>query len=233
MGLFDFWMSEDQKIAGHQRTLTDKNQQAEDREKSARWLLDNGGPKGLVALLTRFDMSLENQLKDSGEKEFVYGLVASKGDEVIRPLDRHLEKCRHVAHPLRLYVERRGETAAIERVFAVLELERSKDDFKPEKKTDLLVWLAGHRHPGAAEVAARFLTDFDEGVRYAAVEVILAQGENVGREALLGVLTNREEESNRLRIRVAGVFAQRRWDVPEGTPMPAGFTVQDGRVVAA
>jgi hypothetical protein len=233
MGLFDFWMSEDQKIASHQRTLTDKNQQAEDREKSARWLVDNGGPKGIVALLTRFDMALENQLKDSGEKDFVYGLLAGLGDAVMRPLDRHLEKCRHVAHPLRLYVERKGEAAAVERVFQVLELERAKDDFKPEKKMDLLVWLAGHRHPGAVEVAARFLEDFDEGVRYAASEVIIGQGEGVGREPLLAVLTNPQEESNRLRIRIAGVFASRRWDVPDGTPMPAGFSVQAGRVVAA
>lgn len=231
MGLFDFWMSEDQKIAKHQRTLTDKNQQAEDREKAARWLAENGGPKGLVALLTRFDVSLENQLKDAGEKDFVYGLLAAAGDAVARPLDRHLEKCRHVAHPLRLYVERRGEAAAVERVFQVLEIERAKDDFKAEKKHDLLVWLAERRHPGAAELAAKFLVDFDEGVRYAAAEVVIAQGEATGRESLLAVLTNPQEESNRLRIRVAGVFAARRWEVPDGTPMPAGHAIQGGRVV--
>lgn len=231
MGLFDFWMSEDQKIARHQRTLTDKNQQAEDREKAARWLLDNGGLKGVVALLTRFDMSLENQLKDSGEKDFVYGLLTGLGDTVMRPLDRHLERCRHVAHPLRLYLELKGEAATIERVFAILAIERSKDDFKPEKKLDLLVWLAERRHPGAIEAARPFLADFDEGVRYSACEVIAAQGDALGREPLLGVLTNPEEDSNRLRIRIAGLFSTRRWELPEGTALPPGYMFKEGRVV--
>ena len=39
MGLFDFFLNDDQKINKHQRTLTDKAQQAEEREASARWLL--------------------------------------------------------------------------------------------------------------------------------------------------------------------------------------------------
>jgi hypothetical protein len=229
MGLFDFWMSEDQKIAKQQRTLTDKNAQAEDREKAARWLAENGGPKGIVSLLTRFDTSLDNQLKDSGEKDFVYALLVGLGPALHRPLDRHLEKCRHVAHPLRLYVELRGEEAAMVRVFEVLEIERKKDDFKPEKKHDLLVWLAERRHPALVESVAPFLEDFDEGVRYAAVEAISAQGD--GRDALLRVLSNPQEESNRLRIRVAGVFAQRKWSVPDGVALPQGYTSREGRVV--
>ena len=65
----------------------------------------------------------------------------------------------------------------------------------------------------------------------AAAEVVIAQGDTVGRETLLAVLTNAQEEANRLRIRVAGIFAARRWEVPEGTPMPAGHAVQGGRVI--
>lgn len=234
MGLFDFWMSDDQKIAKQQRTLTDKNAQPEDRDKAARWLLEHGGPKALVALLTRFDMSLENQLKDATEKEFVYGLCAAVGEAIHRPLERHVEKCRHVAKPLELYVQLRGENAAIERVFEVLDVERSKDDFKPEKKLDLLVWLAERRHPKAVETCTHHLADFHEDVRYAAAEVIANQAESdAARAALARVLTNPQEDSNRLRIRVAGLFAARRWELAEGTPLPPGYGWREGRVVAA
>src|SRR5688500_13762355 len=90
MGVFDFFMSEDKRIGRQQRTLTDRDVQAEDREKAARWLADNGTPRALVALLTRFDMQLENGLKDKSEKELVYKLALGFGDALERPLDRHL-----------------------------------------------------------------------------------------------------------------------------------------------
>lgn len=234
MGLFDFFLSEDKRIARQQRTLTDRDAQAEDRDKAARWLADNGSPKALVALLTRFDLQLENGLKDKAEKELVYGLVVGSGDGAERPLDRHLERCRHVALALKMYVELKGEPAAIERVFQVLEHERKKDDFKPQKKVDLLVWLAERRHAGAVAAASPFLEDFDEGVRYAAAEVIIAQQDDAGRAQLEKVLRNAAEESNRLRVRVADVFAQRRWSVDPSAQvhLPGGFSVRDGRVIS-
>lgn len=232
MGLFDFWMSEDQKIAKQQRVLTDRNQQAEDRDKAARWLVDNGTPKAIVALLTRFDMSLENGLKDKTEKETMLAFLRSMGEGVVRPLERHLEKCRQIALPLQLYVELKGEDAAIRKLFEILEIERKKDDFKPEKKVDALVWLAERRHPEAIRSTVPSLEDFDEGVRYAAAEVILAQQDDAGREPLLRLLTNPSEDSNRLKSRLAEVFSQRRWTVPDDLALPSGYAVREGRVVA-
>ena len=38
MGLFDFFLSDEKKIAKHQRRLTNRDSQPEDREASARWL---------------------------------------------------------------------------------------------------------------------------------------------------------------------------------------------------
>jgi hypothetical protein len=235
MGMFDFFMSEDKRIARQQRTLTNRDVQGEDREKAARWLADNGTPKALVALLTRFDLQLESGLKDRAEKDFVYKLALGFGAAIERPLERHLERCRQIALPLRLYVELKGDAAAVERVFSLLEHERKKDDFKPQKKLDLLVWLAERRHPGAVEAASASLEDFDEGVRYAAAEVIIGQQDEAGRKHLERILRNAAEESNRLRVRIADVFAQRRWTVDDADAvnLPGGFAFREGRVVAA
>ncbi len=232
MGLFDFWMSEDQRIARQQRILADRNQQAEDREKAARALADMKSPKAVVALLTRFDVSLENGLKDKAEKEFLYDLLKARGDDVLRPLDRHLEKCRSIALPLRLYVELKGEAGAIEKLFQVLEHERAKDDFHAQKKLDILVWLAERRHPGAIAAATPFLEDFDEGVRYAAAEVIANQQDDAGRAPLDKAICNPSEDSNRLKVRLADIFAQRRWPVSDPAKLPAGYSLRDGRVIA-
>jgi hypothetical protein len=234
MGIFDFFMNEEQRIQRAQRKLTNRDVQAEERDAAARWLVDQGSPKAILALLTRFDMSLENQLKDKAEKDTVYALVSKMGEAVHRPLDRHLEKCRQVAIPLRLMVELRGEEATIAKVFDILHLERQKDDFKAQKKVDLLVWLAERRHAGAIEAVTPLLEDFDEGVRYAAAEVIIAQQEESGRTPLEKVLTNPQEDSNRLRMRLADVFSTRRWPLdPAGAAhLPSGFSLREGRVVA-
>jgi hypothetical protein len=234
VGIFDMFLSEERRIQKNQRTLTNRDVQAEDRDAAARWLADNGSGKALVALLTRFDMSLENQLKDKSEKDFVYGLLTAIGEPAIRPLERHLERCRQVALPLRMYIELKGEEAAILKVFGVLELERGKDDFKPQKKVDLLVWLAERRHSDAIAAATPLLADFDEGVRCAAAEVIVAQQDDAGREPLEGVLANPSEDSTRLRHRLADVFASRRWPADGerlSGRLPPGYEVRDGRVV--
>lgn len=234
MGLLDFFLSEDKKIQKHQRRLTNRDVQVEDREASAQWLADNGSGKSLVALLSRFDMNLENQLKDRAEKDFVYGLLVQKGEAVVKPLTVHLKRCRQFALPIRLLAELQGDEAAIEQVFGLLEHEREKDDFKPEKKTHLLVWLAERRHPGVLEAARPFLADFDEGVRCSAAEAMIAQGDEAARAPLLDALANPEEDSNRLRVRIADVFAQRRWstgDVDVSSALPDGYVARDGRIV--
>lgn len=235
MWIFDFFLSREKRIQKNQRTLTNRDVQGEDRDAAARWLADEGSPKSLVALLTRFDMTLENQLKDKAEKELVYGLVAGFGEQAMRALDRHMEKCRQVALPLRMYLEIKGEEATILKVYELLDVERKKDDFKAQKKVDMLVWLADRRHPGAIAAAAGMLGDFDEGVRYSASEVIIAQKDDAGRTQLQQVLANPAEDSNRLKVRLADVFSTRGWSIDDeaaATRLPNGYGLRDGRVVA-
>jgi len=238
MGIFDMFLSEDKRISKQQRVLTNRDSQPEDRDNAARWLVDNGSPKAVVALLSRFDMKLENQLKDAGERDFLYSMVVGLGDALERPLDRHLKRCKNLAFPLKLVVETKGEQAAIEKVLDLLRKEHEKDDFKPRRKTDLLVWLAPHAHAGAVEGAKLFLEDFDENVRYAAIEVLATQNPPELGELLEPVLTRPEEDANRVKVRIAEIFQQRGLVVADAsavaTALPASFKVtDDGRIKAA
>ena len=237
MGFFDMFLSEEKKIQKQAARVINRDLQAEDREAAYRWLAENGSGKALVGLLSRFEMRLEHQLNEKDERELVYGLLVQHGAKLERPLRVHLKKARQIAMPLRLYEEVMGFDATIALVYELLDLEIQKDDFhKPEKKTDLLVWLAEHRHDGAIAAASPHLADFDEQVRYAASEVILAQQSDAGRAALEAVLANPQEDSNRLRVRLSEVFAARRWplDDPDavGPLLPETHKVVDGRIVA-
>lgn len=235
MGIFDIFLNEEQRIAKEQRTLTNRDSQPEDRDASARWLAGRDKPKAYVALLTRFDMKLENQLKDRNEKDLVYSLLLDAGTDALeRPLDRHLRRCRDVATPLRLHQELLGLDATIAKAFEILELERAKDDFKPQKKLDLLVWLVDHPRPESIERTTPLLDDFDENVRCAAVEVLIATQDHAVRPILEKAMVKPDEESNRLRVRVAQIFHQRDWLVDEreafGAVLPGGYAMNGDRV---
>jgi hypothetical protein len=234
MGLFDAFMSEDKLISKKQRTLTSLDSTPEDREAVAFWFSDKGTPKALMALLSRFDMNLTHQLHDRQEKEKVYSLLASHGDALERPLRAWLKQCKQFALPLRLFEDLFGKDEAIQIVFELLRIEHERDDFKPKKKTELLIWLAVVRHEGCVECASLFLTDFDEGVRLAATEVILAQQDDAGREPLMGVLKNPDEESNRLKIKITQTFVSRGWrvDDEELPSLAEGYKTQNGQIRA-
>ena len=238
MGLFDRFFGDEAKIQKHTRRLTNRDSQPDDRDASARWLAERGTAQALIGLLQRFDLSLEHQMKDAGEKDLAYSLLLAKGEQAIEPTKAWLRQCKQFAMPLRLLGEIGGGNAAIETAYELLELELKKDDFKPEKKKGLLVWLADMRHSGASRAAEPFLKDFDEGVRYAAAEVIIAQGADTGRGPLLDVIANPKEESNRLKTRIAEIAVQRSWRVEDRAEaltksLPSGFQVRDGRLLPA
>jgi hypothetical protein len=131
-----------------------------------------------------------------------------------------------------------GKEAALETIQSMLATELARDDFKPKRKTSLLVKMADFVADGVIESAAPFLGDFDEGVRYAAAEVLLVQEGDRSRGPLLDVLANPEEESNRLRVRIADGFVHRGWAVSgaEGALAknpPVGWVVTGDRLVRA
>jgi hypothetical protein len=237
MGLFDIFLSEDKLIAKHARTMTNRDAQPEDREVSVRFLADKGTDRAILALLARFDMALEHQIKDKREKDYTFDVIRTLGTKAVGPTEIFLKRCKQVARPLELHTALTSEKDSLQLVYALLAAEVEKNDFKPARKKALLLWLVERRDGGAAEAAAPLLEDFDEGVRYAAAEVILAQNDPATTGPLLGVLTNPEEESNRLKLRIADVFAQRRWsvgdaDVERLSTLP-GYQVQGDRLVAA
>ncbi|MFK7927619.1 MAG: HEAT repeat domain-containing protein [Myxococcota bacterium] len=239
MGMFDFMLSPEKKLAKNTRRLTNRDSQPEDREASAQWLANEGSPIAIMGLLSRFDMKLDHQLKDKGETDIVYSILVSMGEPVVVPCKSWLRQCVSLARPLALLGDLQGEEAAIDAALEILEIETERgNEFKPAKKRAALIWLAEKRHPEAIERVSRFLEDFDEGVRYAAAEVMAMQRDDAARLPMLAALANPEEESNRLRVRICEIFTQRGWSVSEheevlATCTPDGFAIRNGVLVKA
>lgn len=237
MGLFDMFTKEG-RLRKHARQMSDRNALPEDREATERWLLDEGSGQALYALLKRFDVRLSQTIVDKQEKERLFNRLVGLGSDLDKPLAQFLRESQHRTWPLKLLEAREGTDAAVQVVFELLEREKGGASFEPERKKHLLVWLADHQHPEVIAQCESFLDDFDEEVRYAAAEAILAQDDEAGRASLARVLAKPDEESMRLKHRLLTVFAKRGWRVDEpqavAAAMPDGFRVDDeGRVAAS
>ena len=85
----------------------------------------------------------------------------------------------------------------------------------PTKKIQLLTHLAGIPEKRVPPLVAPYLADMDEGVRYAAVETLVREKDEASAApALLDLFTKPEEESLRIRLRIAEGFAELGWIVP-------------------
>ena len=235
MGFMDmFTGGKDGQVKRHSKRLSNLNAQVEDRESSAYWLAENGSEQAILGLLGRFSVTYEHQMKDMNEKDLVYGLLKDIGADVVGPIKTWARTAPQFARPLKLVDHFDGGEAVVALLLQLLESEN--DPFKPEKKRQVLIRLAEYVDPRIRDGIQDALRDFDEGIRYAAVEALLAQDHEAVQADLAGCIADDKEDSNRLRVRIAEAFHQRSWglgehtDVVSGNP-PHGWRVEGQRLI--
>ena len=105
-----------------------------------------------------------------------------------------------------------------------------------DPKIQLLTALEEHHHPRLREEVERFLEDVNEPARFHAAATLLAHGDAEALPALVKLLL--DEESVRVRTKVAEGLGARAWRIPDADRaavrkvLPPPFTVDaDGRVL--
>jgi len=228
----------DGKVRIYAKKIRNKDTPVEERQNMAYWLAEDGKPDAILAMLGRFEMTYEHHMKDVDEKELVESLVLELGDDAVDPLATFLRRCTNFARPMGLYERVAGADRCRALILELLDAEYEKSELKPKKKKDLLIRLADFKGEDVTASAVRFLEDFDEGCRYAAVEVLLAQPDGPSIIApLLGLLADEDEESGRLQHRIGEAAAARSWDLGEHAGSiaknpPTNFKVAGSRLVA-
>jgi len=237
MGLFDFITGGSEgQLKRHTKRAKNLNAQAEDREASLHWLAEDGSEQAIFGLLGRFNVTYEHQMKDLNEKQLVFDLLEGLGDTVCGPIKVWARTAHQFARPLQLVQQFEGEEETV--AFLLDLLAGENDPFKPEKKRQILIRLAEYTDDRIVPVIEPCLRDFDEGIRYAAVEAALAQPDESVRLSLAECIADDKEESNRLRVRIAEAFHQRGWSLEdyaaavESFP-PHGWQVDDGKLFPA
>ena len=212
MGVFDMFSKERSRERTASRAIN-KYSQSPDRLKAMQTLLEDGSPEALYAVMRRFGMLYDKTIDDEQEKEYLFDSLVEKGGVVLAPLKKYLLAAESISWPLRVLDKVVATKDEVVDVLAEV-MTRHEPGYErdPTKKIQLLTHLAGIKSPRVPALVAPYLADMDTGVRYAAAEALLAQGdEAAASEPLLNLFVSDQEESLRLRIRIADGFAELGW----------------------
>lgn len=186
----------------------------DDRRPSLQLLLDTASDESIGALLGRFEFNYDtNMVNDEEEKNFVYKGLVSLGDRILPALREHLKDAPTLSWGLRLasdVCDRDAQWALLQDVLANHVPGYDRD---PTRKQQLISVLGEFDDPRCVTALIPYLDDHDEGVRFTTVEGLLRLGDEEAREPLLARFVDEDEESLRIKNRIAEGFVQNGWTV--------------------
>jgi HEAT repeat protein len=211
--------SKDRGLGRARDRVMNKHAQSVDRFGAMEKLGKDGSEESLLALCKRFSFKYDKTIEDQQEKQWVVDTLSTKPAAAVLPaLRAYMATAQSLHYPLMILGRVATHDAALEVVDEILKAEPPGYTRDPERRTDLIAWL-GEWDPGTnQEVASRsipYLADFDENVRYKAVDTIALKPHEAAAEPLVRALIRPEEESRRLRVRIAEVLAENSWELGE------------------
>jgi hypothetical protein len=225
MGLFDFFSGK-KKTAGsskdkqpsprefarYARLVAEKMSQNYDRQEAIQRLSALGTAESAAALLKRFSWTMEPSITDQEEKqEAMRGIVAA-GDAALEPLRAYCAKAESITWPLKILRQIVPEDQIVDELLGLLDEFDTEYVRNIEPKRQLLATLEEYACPEVREALEPFLTDISEPIRFSAVTATYAMDDQASLAALVEALG--EEESLRVRNRIAQGLADRGWKIP-------------------
>ena len=216
--------------------------QSPERHGAMEALLNEGSDEALYHLLRRFTFNYSKTLEDEQEKEWVVDVLTAKGEAVMPALTRYLKSSSNIAYALRILERVAGPRQILDLIDQLLADEDPGYTRDTSKRIQLLHWLGEWHGVEAPEIARRvipYLQDFDENTRYAAVEALSHQHAPAAAAPLVAALVRPQEESNRLRMRIAEVLADAGFELGDAQDAVAAlpsnvisdFRIQQGKLV--
>lgn len=240
MGLFNLFSKKDSGSAAERelgrlrKMVSNKLSQNMDRQDALHRLAEMGTPEAAEVLLTRFSWKLDPSITDQEEKELVVEGIAKAGTAALEPIRRFCARSESVMWPIK----------ALRRIVPDDQLEQELlgllDEFdteylrNAEPKVQLLQALQEFPTEDVRIAVEPFLSDVNEQVRFAAVTTVFATDQSEAVSSLVTALI--EDESLRIKNRIAQGLAERGWPIPEelqdecNKALPAGFAIDRGVV---
>jgi HEAT repeat protein len=215
MNLRDFLSSEGRlklRIERATKTLLERYAQHDARMEAADKLRDIGTPDAIYGLARRFSATSENLGVDQEEKKTIQDVLVGFGDRAVEPLKRYIRSYDKVTWAIDALAELVPKEELIPFLFDLL---KGGDPvyIRGEKATQILSAFEAFDDPSIVTGVIPCLESADDTVRFAAVECLESYGDEVAREPMLEALVNPEEDSARVKTRIAEAFEKLGWDV--------------------
>ena len=185
--------------------------------------------EAVTALLKRFTFIMEPSITDAEEKQVAFEGILTAGDHALDPIRRFAAKAESLAWPMKIMREMLEEEGYVGELLQWLTKWDTEYAKFIDPKIQLLVEMEEHKDPRIMDAVSDFLMDVNEVARYHAVGAALYQDTDAAQAPLLSMFI--DEESVRIRTRVADAFASRNWCVPEDQraearkSLPSGYTI--------
>jgi hypothetical protein len=248
MGLFDlFKKSGDSSKAGPAPTKASKDiarltrivgnklSQDYDRQDAIAQLSSMANADGARALLRRFDFAMEPSITDREEKEAAVDGIVGAGEAAIAPIRDYCSRAEGVTWPLKALRRIVDEQRFVDELLELLEQFDTEYVRNSEPKIQLIHALEEFPSEDVRLAIEPFLLDVNENVRFTAVGTTFATKIPEAAGPLVEAL--KQEESLRVRNRIAAGLAEHGWNIPDAQRaaleegLPQGFSVRDGVVI--
>jgi HEAT repeat protein len=214
----------------------EKRAQNYDRQEAIQALSELATAEAVEVLLKRFTFHMDPSITDQEEKDAAFRGILRAGRDAVDPVRGFAAKAESLAWPMKIVKAIVDEAEYVEELLRWL----SKWDTEYAKfvdpKVQILAELEEHRHPRIREEVERFLEDVNEPARFHAAATLVAQDDAAAVPALAKLLL--DEESVRVRTKVAEGLAMRAWPVAEAdrtgvrNGLPSAYSIDGaGRVV--
>jgi len=244
MGLFDLFSKkkgEPAKASGRElqrleRLVGSKLSQNIDRQEAIETLSRMGTRESAAALLRRFDWQLDPSITDQEEKETCLRGIVAVGADALEPVRAYCQRAESLTWPIKVLKGIVSGEALTEELLALLDRYDTEYVRNPEPKVQLITELAEHKTDDVRTAVEPFLQDASEPVRFASVATLFAIGSEGSVPALVAALD--EEESRRIKNRIAQGLQQQGWVIPEelretcSDALTEDYRLVDGRVVS-
>jgi HEAT repeat protein len=248
MGLFDFLGKKKQDAAAPAqpkkpstkdlprlvRLAGEKMAQDYDRQEAIEELGKMGTAEAVQGLLRRFSFTMEPSITDQDEKESAAEGIVRAGPAAIEPIRRYSTRAESLTWPLKVLKRIVGEDQMVDELLTLLDQFDTEYMRNPEPKIQLISVLEEYHSEDVRTAVEPFLADVNEPVRFHAAVTVFAMDDERSVPALVAALA--EEESLRVKNRIAAGLVAKRWKVPADLgdasrkALPPGFTL-DGEQV--
>jgi hypothetical protein len=223
VGLFDIFKGKTKSSTGGEKksspaakyaeAAANKRAQAYDRQEALHELAKLKSADAVAALLKRFTFAVDPSITDQEEKQVAFDGILGAGKEAIEPVRAFAAKAESLSWPVRVLKELLSEEELVDELLVWLARWDTEYAKFIDPKLQLLAALEDYQNSKIRAAVTPFLEDVNEPARFHAVATILAQKDPESVDALLACLL--DEESVRIRTKIADGLAQLGWEIPE------------------